>query len=93
MNGFFQIGVFHPKTSQNIGTLCAVETGGHKLSNFVHPTRCVYLLGAEDYGIPREYLSRCRYHLSIETMGIASLNVSTAGSIVMYDRYSKILRK
>jgi len=67
----------------------AVEIGGHRLSNFVHPERVVYLLGAEDYGLPEEILSRCYTIISLSSIRQESFNVSVAGSIVMYDRLTK----
>jgi tRNA G18 (ribose-2'-O)-methylase SpoU len=54
---------------------------------FKHPKRCVYLLGAEDTGLPVEILKQC--NSIIKLPGKYSMNVSTAGSIVLYDRYVK----
>lgn len=58
------------------------------LETFKHPERAVYLLGAEDEGLPQEVKEYC-------TGGVVAistercLNVSVAGSIVMYDRQLK----
>lgn len=57
------------------------------LEKFVHPERCIYLLGAEDNGIPESILVRCRN--TVQLIGDICYNVSTAGSIVMYDRAVK----
>lgn len=57
------------------------------LKNFMHPERCVYLLGAEDNGLTKEAISKC--HKLIQLPGEFSMNVAVAGSIVMYDRISK----
>lgn len=54
---------------------------------FKHPERCVYLLGAEDTGLPEELLALC--HQVVKLPGKHSMNVSTAGSIVLYDRFLK----
>lgn len=54
---------------------------------FKHPQRCVYLLGAEDNGLSRKAKDRC--HKLVQLPGEISLNVSTAGSIIMYDRILK----
>ena len=59
------------------------------LERFVHPERCIYLLGAEDHGLPNEIMDRC--YATVQLLGDTCMNVSTAGSIVMYDR--KIKRK
>jgi tRNA G18 (ribose-2'-O)-methylase SpoU len=60
----------------------------HKLNNFVHPEQAMYLLGAEDYGIPQTVLDRL--HHIVEIPGASRcLNVSTAGAIIMYDRIIK----
>ena len=143
MRGFFEIGVYHPKNTMNLGTLwrsayqlgasgiftigrrwaeqasdtvkayrhvplrsfefwdqfhaalprdcpvIAVEMGGAPLSRFAHPERGVYLLGAEDYGIPEPILSKCHRRVSLESVRMESFNVSVAGALVMYDRLSK----
>lgn len=60
------------------------------LENYHHRERCIYLLGAEDHGIPPEILSRCKE--TVQLIGDYCMNVSTAGSIVMYDRAVKIGR-
>jgi tRNA G18 (ribose-2'-O)-methylase SpoU len=65
----------------------AVEMGGRPLHAVVHPERAVYILGAEDTGIPARVLDRCPLVVSIP--GDHSLNVAVAGSIVLYDRIAK----
>lgn len=144
MRGYFGIGVYHPKTEENIGTLWRsanlfgasfIFTIGKRykkqpsdtcltyrsiplmnfltfndfyehipydsrlvcielddksvpIQNFVHYERAVYLLGAEDYGIPKEIINE-NTTVQIPTTKPFSMNVATAGSIVMYDRYIK----
>lgn len=61
------------------------------LEAFVHPERCIYLLGAEDNGIPESILTRCQD--TVQLIGELCYNVSTAGSIVMYDRAVKRIGK
>lgn len=61
------------------------------LETFVHPERCIYLLGAEDNGIPESILTRCQN--TVQLIGGICYNVSTAGSIVMYDRAVKRIGK
>lgn len=67
----------------------AVElaAGARDLTGYVHPERAVYLLGAEDNGLPRAALERCRDVVRIPSL--FCLNVAVAGSIVMYDRAAK----
>lgn len=57
------------------------------LPEFSHPERAIYVLGAEDSGLPREVIERCNHVVSIDTA--ECLNVAVAGSIVMYDRRCK----
>ena len=57
------------------------------IKHFVHPERCIYLLGAEDHGIPQKILNECQ--TTIQLPGDFSMNVATAGSIVMFDRFNK----
>lgn len=140
MRGFFEIGIYHPKTEMNIGTLwrsayqlgasgiftigrrykeqasdtCAtfrhvplrhyesfedfnnhrpfsavligIEMGGDTLSHFCHPEQAIYLLGAEDNGLPREVRDRCQRIVAIESVRQPAYNVAVTGSIVMYHR-------
>lgn len=137
---YFEIGIYHPKTVENVGTLwrtayqvgaagvftigkryksqasdpfkvprhiplrnyvdfdafmenrpygsllVGVESDGTILSEFDHPPQAVYLLGAEDTGLPNYILEKCNAIVSLEAMIRPSFNVSVAGSIVMYDR-------
>ncbi|WP_282136011.1 RNA methyltransferase [Seonamhaeicola maritimus] len=54
------------------------------LETFHHPRRCVYLLGAEDHGLSKQAIAKS--HFLVKFNSAKSLNVSVAGSIVMYDR-------
>lgn len=58
------------------------------LENFTHPERAIYLLGAEDNGLSKKALIKC--HQLIQFKSKYCLNVAVAGSIVMYDRQTKI---
>ena len=60
------------------------------LENFTHPERAVYLLGAEDFGLSQEAIDKCDSLICLR--GIPSMNVSVAGSIVLYDRVVKLNR-
>jgi len=141
--GFCGIGVFMPKSKENIGTLirsakmfeadfvfmigeryvsqcsavkldtkipifyfkdfktfcecmppvekyCVIEltTKSKPLGEYKHKKQGIYILGAEDNGIPKEILEsdRCEF---VEIEGESSLNVAVAGSIVLYDRFIK----
>lgn len=141
--GYFGIGVYHPKTVTNIGTMWrsafnfgaafifvigrrykfqpsdTLDTPKHiplydyetfedfrknrprdnfligveqseqsiDLKTFEHPERGIYILGAEDNGLPNEILDRCNKVISIDSP--RCLNVAVAGSIVMFDRHNK----
>lgn len=58
------------------------------LPRFSHPERACYLLGAEDYGLPREVIARCQHAIRIPG-GAYCLNLATAAAIIMYDRVAK----
>lgn len=58
------------------------------VSSFTHPSRAVYLLGCESIGLPERILSEC--HSVISLPGHFSLNVAVAGSLVLYDRHTKL---
>ena len=140
--GYCGIGIYHPKTELNIGTLwrsaqnfgvdfiftigkryikdrtdttkasrhlplyhyedwndflkhlptdsevvCVEQVKSAKnLKIFSHPERAIYLLGAEDKGIP---LKLMRGHQKVFIDTPLCLNVAVAGSIVLFDRQSK----
>jgi tRNA (guanosine-2'-O-)-methyltransferase len=58
------------------------------ISDFKHPERCIYLLGAEDSGLTTEAINKC--HSLVQLPGDYCLNVSVAGSIVLFDRINKL---
>lgn len=66
--------------------LVGIEMGGKKLSSYTHPPRAIYLLGAEDHGLPPDIIAKCDKTISLEHIRVASFNVAVAGSIVLYDR-------
>jgi tRNA G18 (ribose-2'-O)-methylase SpoU len=57
------------------------------ISGYKHHERCIYILGAEDNGLSKEALTKC--HEIVQLPGDFCLNVSVAGSIVMFDRINK----
>ena len=56
------------------------------ITEYNHPERAIYLLGAEDYGLPEKILDKCQDVVFIDTP--KCLNVAVAGSIVMFSRNS-----
>ena len=64
-----------------------VGRGATDLRAFTHPKAAVYLLGAEDGGLTNEAAALCKELVVIPSR--FCLNVSVAGSIVMYDRAAK----
>lgn len=66
--------------------LVGVEMGGRSLSGYTHHERSIYLLGAEDYGLPKEVIEKCQSIISLEAINTLSYNVAVAGSLVMYHR-------
>lgn len=71
----------------NESNLVICEQGGKPLKELNHPKQAIYVLGAEDDGVPIE-LSKGHQCVEIESMGVSSLNVATAGAILMYDRFT-----
>jgi tRNA G18 (ribose-2'-O)-methylase SpoU len=57
------------------------------VNDFKHPERAIYLLGAEDNGLTKDAINKC--HKLVQLPGDYCMNVSVAGSIIMYDRISK----
>lgn len=78
-----------PKDCQLIG-VDNVEKA-RMLEGYGHPERAIYLLGAEDSGLSKTALEKC--HSLVQFESKFCLNVSVAGSIIMYDRQAKINAK
>lgn len=74
-----------PYGCQLVGVEIALRSA--LIKDFKHPSQCVYLLGAEDSGLTSEAIDKC--HKIVQLPGDFCLNVSVAGSIVMYDRLIK----
>jgi tRNA G18 (ribose-2'-O)-methylase SpoU len=55
-----------------------------ELPSFRHPRRAAYVLGQERGGLSPAMIERCEFLVRIPTP--FSLNLATAGAIVMYDR-------
>lgn len=69
-----------------------LDERAHMLDRYTHPQRAVYLLGAEDHGLPWKVLDRCHQIVQIPGVRPWSMNVSVAGAIVLYDRHIKTHR-
>jgi tRNA(Leu) C34 or U34 (ribose-2'-O)-methylase TrmL len=71
----------------NAELICVEQTeDAEDLRTFQHPARAIYLLGSEDTGVPPTLM---RKHRSLIIPSLGSLNVATAGSIILYDRLLK----
>jgi len=62
----------------------------HDLPSFPHPLRAAYVLGQERGALTPELAARCQHLVRIPSA--FSLNVATAGAIVMYDRLRSLGR-
>ena len=75
-----------PKGAMLVGV--ELDEKAEQLETFGHPRRCVYLLGAEDHGLSKIAIEKSHYLVKFKSE--LSLNVSVAGSIIMYDRQVKL---
>jgi tRNA G18 (ribose-2'-O)-methylase SpoU len=57
------------------------------LHEFTHPERALYLVGAEDDGLPPAVVDRCHDVVQIPCPTPRSMNVAVAGSVVVAHRY------
>ena len=71
--------------------LVGIEMGGTPLTDFQHPRKAIYILGAEDNGVSALAQKACKYIIEIPSVRSESFNVTCAGAIVMYDRSLKHL--
>lgn len=60
--------------------------GADTLGDYYHPDQAAYLLGSEGSGLSEEELLMCDDVVTIPYPAPWSLNVSVAGSMVIYDR-------
>lgn len=60
-----------------------------ELTGYRHPERAVYLLGAEDHGLPPAMVERCHDLVVVPTVRGFSHNVAVAGALVLHDRHVK----
>lgn len=74
-----------PKDAKLVGI--ELDKRSVPLTTYRHPQRAVYLLGSERDGLSAEAMKHCDEIIQIP--GEFSLNVSAAGSIVLYDRLLK----
>lgn len=72
-----------PQGCQLVGI--EIDDDAVDLPSFKHPTQAVYVLGGERSSLSEEMKERCNSLIKIPTK--FSLNVATAGAIVMYDRH------
>lgn len=84
------IPIFHFENVEDIALtkstpIVAVDMEGKEISEFKPPERVVYLLGAEDTGLPQEVIDYCNARVTIDTE--YCLNVSTAGSIILHEHF------
>lgn len=77
---------FAPRECEVVGL--ELTDDAESVRNFRHPERAIYLLGAEDHGLTKEALGLCQRVMRLP--GDQSMNVSAAGSIVMFDRWAKL---
>lgn len=76
-----------PRDTVLIG--CELTARSHSLGTYVHPERSLYVLGAEDFGLQENILRDCHHVVKIPSLTVESLNVSVAGSIILWDRFTK----
>lgn len=90
---FDTLDAFHAAMPHDSALVCVeLHAEAVPLAWFRHPDRGIYLLGSEDGGLPPDVLAG-QMVVQIQSPQPYSLNVATAGSIVMYDRYVRSRRE
>jgi tRNA(Leu) C34 or U34 (ribose-2'-O)-methylase TrmL len=77
-----------PKSCRLVGLEFLDEAS--ELPSFAHPTQAAYVLGPERGALSPALLAKCHHTVRIPTA--FSLNLATAGAIVMYDRLRSLGR-
>ena len=72
--------------------LIGIELDGKSVAieTYTHFERCIYLLGAEDNGIPASVRAKC---VNLVQLPKGNYNVAMSGTIIMYDRHYKNINK
>ncbi len=65
-----------------------LDANAESVESFIHPQRAIYLLGAEDNGLSKKALTKCTS--LVQLPGKYCFNVAVAGSIILFDRYTKL---
>jgi tRNA G18 (ribose-2'-O)-methylase SpoU len=77
-----------PKSCRLVGLEFIDEAS--ELPSFAHPTQAAYVLGPERGSLSPALLAKCQHIVRVPTA--FSLNLATAGAIVMYDRLRSLGR-
>lgn len=79
----------YPKDAKLVGI--EIDDKAQSIVDYTHFDRSIYLLGSEANGLSKMAMDSCHDILYIPSIGC--LNVAATGSIVIYDRVSKQLKK
>ena len=72
--------------SHNLWTVGLDERGGKQYDQLDYKMDCALVLGAEGHGLHQHVREKCDYLVSIPMLGkVASLNISVAAAVVMYE--------
>lgn len=72
--------------AHNIWTVGLDQRGGQRYDQLDYNMDCAVVLGAEGHGLHEHVRDKCDYLVSIPMLGkVASLNVSVAAAVVMYE--------
>ena len=76
---------------KNTHRIIAADLRGDNANNYAFPKKCVLVLGSEAHGISKQNLDHIEDFIFINKLGSGnSLNVSTAGSILIYLLMNKL---
>jgi len=93
MYHYSDVDVFMESRPYDCPLVCVeLSEGSISLPDFTHPELAIYLLGAEDHGLPESVLDRAQYIVQIPCPSPQSMNVAVTGTLVMYDRFLKSRR-
>ena len=94
LHGYPQTHLMWHKTAPELSkrfTVIAADLRGKNASAYDFPKKCVLVLGSEAHGISKQTLDYIEDFIFINKLGSGnSLNVSTAGSILIYLLMNKL---
>lgn len=86
-NSFEELYKNKPNCCETVGV--EIDKRSQPLETYQHLPRAIYIFGSEDGGLSKETLKMCRHIIKLPSPIGVSMNLSSAASMVLWDRHLK----